>query len=78
MKEGCTPHGTIEHIFIVRPEHKAALPSCNMADVFIAYSDTTGSGTCIGRMTGRKYDGRLITIESYDEATFGSTVKALL
>merc|ERR1719446_939405 len=68
MKGGCSAHGTIKSIFIVRPSVAEALPDCTLADVFIEFSSNTEAGTCIGKMTGRKYDGKQIAIESYDYA----------
>merc|ERR1712195_355608 len=55
MKQGCGAHGTVVAMFIVRPAHQGALPACGLADVFVEFGDTTGAGTCIGKMTGRKY-----------------------
>lgn len=78
MKGGCSAHGTVVSVFIVRPDHLSGLPDCQTADVFLEYSDTTGAGTCIAKMGGRKYDGKLVTAESFDEAMYNNTVKRFM
>jgi len=78
MKGGCSAHGTIKSIFIVRPSVAAALPDCGIADVFIEFENNEGAGTCIGKMTGRKYDGKQIAIESYEQAKWEESVKRLI
>jgi hypothetical protein len=78
MKQGAAAHGRVLSIFIVRPGNVGMLPGCTIADVFIQFENNQMAGTCIGKMTGRKYDGKQIAIESYAQATFDNTVKRLI
>jgi hypothetical protein len=75
MKQGAGAHGQVLKIDIVRPQHVDRIPGCTIADVFILYGDNIMAGTCIGKMTGRKYDGKQIAIESYPRDKYEQIVK---
>merc|ERR1719201_1081888 len=75
MKQGCNAHGMVIKIDIVRPQHLSRIPGATIADVFILYGDNVMAGTCIGKMTGRKYDGKQIAIESYPRDKYEQIVK---
>jgi hypothetical protein len=75
MKQGCSAHGTLMTAFIVTPQLQAQIPESNVADVFMQFQDNKMAGMCIGKMTGRKYDGKPITIETYAEAQWAQFVK---
>jgi hypothetical protein len=75
MKQGCSAHGQVIKIDIVRPKHLQRIPGCTIADVFILFGDNVMAGTCIGKMTGRKYDGKQIGIESYPRDKYEQIVK---
>jgi len=75
MKQGCSAHGQVIKIDIVRPQHLQRIPGCTIADVFILFGDNVMAGTCIGKMTGRKYDGKQIAIESYPRDKYEQIVK---
>merc|ERR1711966_512662 len=68
MKQGCSAHGSLHSAFIVTPQLQPQIPGSNIADVFLHFEDNKMAGMCIGKMTGRKYDGKPITIETYPEA----------
>merc|ERR1719281_2237085 len=76
MKQGCSAHGMVIKIDIVRPQHLSRIPGATIADVFILFGDNVMAGTCIGKMTGRKYDGKQIQIESYPRDKYESVVKS--
>jgi hypothetical protein len=75
MKQGCNAHGMVIKIDIVRPQHLSRIPGATIADVFILFGDNVMAGTCIGKMTGRKYDGKQIAIESYPRDKYEQIVK---
>jgi hypothetical protein len=75
MKQGCSAHGQVITINIVRPQHLSRIPGCTIADVFIQFGDNVMAGTCIGKMTGRKYDGKQIAIESYPRDKYAEIVR---
>merc|ERR1719420_1666776 len=75
MKQGASAHGHVIKIDIVRPAHQGRIPDTNLADVFILFGDNMMAGMCIGKMTGRKYDGKQIAIESYPRDKYEQIVK---
>jgi len=78
MREGCGAHGRVEQVLIIRPEHAQVRQGLNAGDVYL-YCATTDDATKIMRAMGhRKYDGRQITMMSFEEGRFNSELRALL
>mmetsp|Transcript_69057 Transcript_69057/g.111301 ORF Transcript_69057/g.111301 Transcript_69057/m.111301 type:complete len:334 (-) Transcript_69057:81-1082(-) len=77
MAEGCGSHGKVISVNIVKPEHSRGSASLKPGDVYI-HCATTDDATKIMRAMGhRKYDGRQISMTSFEESRFMSEVKPL-
>mmetsp|Transcript_73209 Transcript_73209/g.211873 ORF Transcript_73209/g.211873 Transcript_73209/m.211873 type:complete len:324 (+) Transcript_73209:89-1060(+) len=78
MKEGCGAHGKVNGVLIIRPEHAQGRPGLKPGDVYIQ-CQTTDDATKIMRAMGhRKYDGRQISMTSFEESKFNSELKPLM
>ena len=80
VKEGCSEHGdTVLKALIVVPSNSAAL-ECGFSagDMLMEFGDASQLDNCIGRMAGRKYEGRPIHMVRMLAEEWASKVKQLL
>jgi len=78
MKEGCGTHGKVQGVLIIRPEHAQGRPGLKPGDVYI-HCQTTDDATKIMRAMGhRKYDGRQISMTSFEEGKYNAELKPLM
>jgi len=78
MKDGCGEHGKLNGVLIIRPEHVEGRPGLRAGDVYLSCA-TTDEATKIMRAMGHlKYDGRQISMQSFEEARFNSELRPML
>eukprot|EP00929_Paragymnodinium_shiwhaense_P042326 TRINITY_DN2191_c0_g3_i3.p1 TRINITY_DN2191_c0_g3~~TRINITY_DN2191_c0_g3_i3.p1 ORF type:complete len:325 (-),score=99.36 TRINITY_DN2191_c0_g3_i3:112-1086(-) len=78
MEEGCGAHGSVDKVFIIRPEHNQRQPALRAGDVFLRCRSVEDATKIIRAMGHRKYDGRQIQMKSYSEDDYARLVKPLM
>jgi splicing factor U2AF subunit len=80
MQEGCSAHGKLNKVLMIRPHNKAQLPGPehNIGDVFLQCVSIEDATKIMRAMGHRKYDGRQIAMSSFDEDAFLRTVQAVI
>jgi len=80
MNEGCGAHGKLLSVFIVKPDQfqDRLITDANAGDVFLRCSTTEDATKIMRAMGHRKYDGRQISMKSFDEAKFNTDIKPLM
>merc|ERR1711879_1108859 len=78
MREGCGPHGKLLGVLIVRPEHATTRPGLKPGDVYLQCQTTDDATKVMRAMGHRKYDGRQISMTSFDEGKFNSELKLMM
>merc|ERR1712050_106656 len=75
MTEGCGAHGKVLGVLIIRPGHADGRPGLKPGDAYIRCATTDDATKIMRAMGHRKYDGRQITMTSFDEGKFNSELK---
>merc|ERR1712110_841698 len=75
MNEGCGAHGKLKHVFIVRPEHNQKKPELQAGDVYLQCGSVDDATKIMRAMGHRKYDGRQISMKSFDEDEYNNNIK---
>merc|ERR1719461_44842 len=78
MNEGCGAHGKVLGVLIIKPEHADGRPGLKPGDAYIRCGTTDDATKIMRAMGHRKYDGRQITMTSFDEGKFNSELKPLM
>merc|ERR1712003_553680 len=77
MNEGCGAHGKLKGVFIVRPQHAQKDAELSAGDVFLNCASVDDATKIMRAMGHRKYDGRQISMKSYDEDRYRNDIKPL-
>lgn len=77
MQEGCGAHGKLVMVAIVKPAHASGNATLKPGDVYLQCSTTDDATKIMRAMGHRKYDGRQISMTSYEESKFNSEIKPL-
>merc|ERR1719238_409300 len=78
MREGCGAHGKLLGVLIIRPEHATTRPGLKPGDVYLQCQTTDDATKVMRAMGHRKYDGRQISMTSFDEGKFNSELKLMM
>jgi hypothetical protein len=78
MTEGCGAHGKVYGVLIIRPEAAQGRPGLKPGDGYIRCATTDDATKIMRAMGHRKYDGRQITMTSFDEGKFNTELKPLM
>jgi len=78
MTEGCGAHGKLLGVLIIKPEHVQGRPGLKVGDVYLRCATTDDATKVMRAMGHRKYDGRQISMTSFDEAKFNTELKILM
>jgi len=78
MTEGCGAHGKLLGVLIIRPEHVSGRPGLKCGDVYMRCATTDDATKIMRAMGHRKYDGRQISMTSFDESKFNTELKLLM
>lgn len=78
MTEGCGSHGKLLGVLIIKPEHANGRPGLKPGDVYLKCATTDDATKIMRAMGHRKYDGRQITMTSFEEGKFNTELKPLM
>jgi len=78
MTEGCGAHGKLMGVLLIRPEHASGRPGLKPGDCYLKCATTDDATKIMRAMGHRKYDGRQITMTSFDESKFNTELKLLM
>mmetsp|Transcript_7235 Transcript_7235/g.20255 ORF Transcript_7235/g.20255 Transcript_7235/m.20255 type:complete len:329 (-) Transcript_7235:545-1531(-) len=78
MNEGCGAHGKVLGVLIIRPDHADGRAGLKPGDAYIRCGTTDDATKIMRAMGHRKYDGRQISMASFDEGKFNSELKPLM
>jgi len=78
MQEGCGQHGKLLDVFIVKPTHVQGKPDLKAGDVYLRCANLDDATKIMRAMGHRKYDGRQISMKSFDEDAFMRDIKPLM
>jgi len=77
MNEGCGSHGKLVNVFIVRADTPKKNSEMGPGDVFLRCASVDDATKIMRAMGHRKYDGRQISMKSYDEDRYRNDIKPL-
>eukprot|EP00913_Durusdinium_trenchii_P014097 g13231.t1 len=73
----CGAHGKLVMVAIVKPEHAKGNATLKPGDVYLQCATTDEATKVMRAMGHRKYDGRRISMTSYEESKFNTEIKPL-
>eukprot|EP00439_Symbiodinium_sp_Y106_P057692 s2181_g8.t1 len=73
MQEGCGAHGKLVMVAIVKPAHASGNATLKPGDVYLQCSTTDDATKIMRAMGHRKYDGRQISMTSYEERSLSQS-----
>merc|ERR1712224_280303 len=78
MKEGCGEHGRIRDACVVKKDMADPAKTLKAGDVFILCYSMEDATKIMRAMGHRKYDGRPITMKSWEDDKWNSVIKPSL
>lgn len=78
MQQACESFGPVEMVMIIKPSNLTALKMYTCGDVWVEFKEKIHAKQCIVGMAQRRYDGRILGMEQFNEATWYNAIKKMI